>query len=199
VTQQRFSARGFVKEAEQTALELRSELSVAPLEALDAAAMARHLMVPLLPLSGLDDCAGALYFRGVGSSKFSAALVPIGPTRRGLVYNDDHALVRQRSSIFHEIGHLVLGHKCVHPFLEDGGRAFSSELENEATELGGWLLVTREAALEIARSTTNRVGYGAYAERFGVSVSYLEWRLRVSGALTQATRERAKRAYGSGA
>jgi hypothetical protein len=193
----RFSTRGFVREAEQTALELRAEVGAGLHDPLDPRVMAEHLAVPLLAVSDLDGCAGAEYFRGLRSSKFSAALVPVGLTKRVLLYHDGHAWVRRNSSMAHELGHLILGHACERVFLEDGDRQFNTEVENEASELGGWLLVTRRAGLEIARTAPAPAGYGPHAEHLGVSVRYLEWRLRVSGVLTQVSRERAKHQPGS--
>jgi Zn-dependent peptidase ImmA (M78 family) len=81
-----------------------------------------------------------------------------------------HASVRQNSSIAHELGHLVLGHACEQVFVEDGDRQYNSEIENQASEFGGWLLVTRRAALYVARNSDSRTAYGPQADHLGVSV-----------------------------
>lgn len=184
----RFARRGFVKEAEELALAYRDDLGLQPLDRLDPIALAVHLEVPLLALSSLDGCSGADHFLGTASSKFSAMLVPLGQSRKGILYNDCHAEVRIASSITHEFGHLFLGHECVQPFNNDGLRNMKAEVEKEATEVAGFLLVTTAAGLKIER---DEVPLADAAEALGVSTQFLDWRLRMT-VRTRVAREKQK-------
>lgn len=181
--------RGFKAYAEREALAIRRELGLDDRDAFDTSAMAEHLDVPILPLSSIRDEVPEA-FSEEASGKFSALLMPIGRSRRGIVLNDAHHPVRCASSLCHEFGHLVLGHSCHEPFLDNGTRNYKSTIENEANEFGGWLLVTRTVALDTARLPSS---HPQQARRLGVSEQYLTWRLRMSGATTQAGREALKR------
>ncbi len=181
--------RGFKAYAEREALAIRRELGLDERDAFDPSAMARHLDVPILLLSSIrDEVPDA--FSDEASRRFSALLMPIGRSRRGIVLNDAHHPVRCASSLCHEFGHLVLGHSCHEPFQENDTRNYKSTIENEASEFGGWLLVTRAVALDTARLPAS---HSQQARRLGVSEKYLIWRLRSSGATTQADREALKR------
>lgn len=77
----------------------------------DAWSLARKLGVELKPYSILTEeqrlaalrlCEGALKYRYVD---------PAGVSHWVIVYDDENPIGRQRFSILHEIGHIVLGHK----------------------------------------------------------------------------------------
>lgn len=181
--------RGFVKEAEAIAVELRAELRLSVHDRLDCRQLAAHLDVEIAPLSTFD-CAGAAYFLSdAGTDDFSAMTIQIR-TRRHIVLNDRHSPVRQASSLAHELGHIILGHQHVPPLTGDGTREFDAVIEDEASRLGGALLVPKDAAITIARSAIDNY---AHAERLGVSVQLLQYRLRLSGANNIAKRAGARR------
>src|SRR5258708_39946392 len=73
--------RGFKTEANEIALEVRSELGLRPIDRLDAWALARHLDIPVHPLSALRQRAPAAlrHFSEVHPAVFSAVTVFNGP------------------------------------------------------------------------------------------------------------------------
>lgn len=78
------------------------------------------------------------------------------------------------------------------PALDNNGcRDWNQAIEDEATWLAGELLVTKEAAMAVAR--------GQWAERqavteLGVSLDLLRWRINATGARTIVKRTQAARA-----
>jgi Zn-dependent peptidase ImmA (M78 family) len=95
------------------------------------------------------------------------------------------------STASHEISHVVLEH----PFeatLTDSGqcRVMNKEIEAEAAELSGELLLPTEAARQLAY---HEVPDEEVAHRFGVSVRFATWRMNVTGARKIAARAHAKR------
>lgn len=110
---------------------------------------------------------------------------------RMIVHNDSHSPARQNSDLAHEVAHALLFHEPA-PALDagTGRRLWNATKEQEASWLGGELLVTREMALAVARG---HVSSQDAMERLAVSERMLKWRLDVTGASKQAARERAKR------
>lgn len=133
------------------------------------------------------------------TSDISGMLVPLGDKIRGkswaIVVNDDHAPVRQRFTIAHELGHLLL-HNFVAPHADRGFKvrfrnSRSSEgsvfEEIEANHFAAELLMPRAAILKklgshgleyAPTSNTNERGVIAdLAEEFDVSQEALSIRL----------------------
>lgn len=78
--------------------------------------------------------------------KLSGLVLPIG-TGRAIVENPAHDDCRRRSTIGHEMGHVVLEHPFdVHLMDADTCRSGSPQQEEEATWLAGELLLPRAAA-----------------------------------------------------
>jgi hypothetical protein len=69
-----------------------------------------------------------------------------------------------------------------------GCRHHDPDAEDEANYLAGEVLVTRKAALRVARLGLHE----AEAERLGVSGKMLRWRVNASGAAIQAQRAAAR-------
>jgi Zn-dependent peptidase ImmA (M78 family) len=179
--------RGFKAEANSTADEVRGELGLDRLDALDPLQLAAHLDIPVIGLSGLTDAArGVEHFTQVEPSTFSAITVFRGK-RRLIVHNDGHAPGRCNSNVTHELAHGLLLHPPT-PALDDRGcRHWNQNIEDEANWLAGVLLVPERAALSIARR--GRTPEEA-AEHFGVSAQMMRWRLNVTGAHKRAQRGR---------
>ena len=182
--------RGFKKEADEYALEFRSELGLAQTSPICPWKLAAHLRIPVLTLSDLEHLLPEEvgHLRDGGSKDFSAATVFDGP-RRQILLNDGHSPVRQASDLAHELAHGILGHPATPPLSESGCRNFNRELEDEANWLGPALLVSKQAAFAIAfRGTTVE----AAARSFRVSRPVFQMRLNVTGA-AKAAQYRKKR------
>lgn len=182
--------RGFKTEAEAIAREVRAELRLTPLAVLDPYALAGHLEIPVVALSACGYERSIVdHFTGTGREAFSAITVFHG-RRRVIVHNDSHTRPRQNSNIAHELAHALLLHVPSAALDERGCRVWHEDQEDEADHLCGCLLVTREAALQIARR-----GYSldAAAGVYGVSQQMMSWRVNATGAQLQAQRERARR------
>ena len=126
-------------------------------------------------------------FEGNDNDQFSAMTV-CGGYRRAIVHNDSHHPHRQRSNIFHELAHCLLGHKGCQIVNDNGTRNYKSDLESQASYLGGALLLPRDAALHILMDGLKPSAQSLY----GVSRPMLDYRLRVSGAQTIFERRLAK-------
>ena len=180
---------GFKREAEAIGREIRSELGLQASDPLDPCQLARHLDIPIVPLSGLRTTASGpvQYLFDVEPEAFSAVTVFRG-VHRTIVHNDAHSSGRQASNVTHEASHGLLLHPPT-PALDDRGcRIWDQVIEEEATWLAGVLLVPESAALIIARRGTP---LAVAAAEFGVSEQMMDWRLNVTGA--RLRRERARR------
>lgn len=168
--------------------EVRRDFGVRPLDALDPAALAAHLRIPVFGISG---CEASLVTRFLGSSlreRFHAATVPVD-NGVAIIHNDRAPVTRQRSNLAHELGHVLLEHDFFPINTEDGFER-DSAVEREADWFGFALLITTEAALAIAR-----IGIDVQdaADMLGISVQAMRYRLDVSGASIRARRERSRR------
>jgi Zn-dependent peptidase ImmA (M78 family) len=182
--------RGFKKDANEIALEVRVELGLEPRAPLDPRKLGDHLLISLIPLSSLAHDAPEAFRRlsVFASATFSAVTVFSG-NRRAIVYNDAHSPGRQASDLAHELAHALL----LHPpktSVNSGTRDWNSVEEEEAAWLAGALLVPDEAAFQIAKSAQSTA---LAAEEYGVSEKMIVFRLRVTGALIRV--ERAQRYF----
>lgn len=182
--------RGFKTETNGLADEVRGELGLGPLDALDPRDLAAALDIPIIELSEVvvsrPEAACLLHAeRGT----FSAATVFCG-TRRTIVHNDAHAPTRQNSNLSHELAHALLQHPPAQA-LDDGGcRIWRQDIEDEAEWLAGALLVSEDAALAIA---AGKWGKSEAAARLGVSPRMIDYRLNQTGARKRVQRARAAR------
>lgn len=184
--------RGFKKEAAELAEEVRGELGLAPFDRLNPRQLARHLDIPILPLTKFAATRwDARYFLSVEPRAFSAVTVFDGH-RRTIVHNDAHSEQRQNSDLAHELSHGLLMHEPT-AALDGitGCRIWNPTIEKEADWLAGELLVTSDMALAVARRRFTRQ---EAMERLRVSSQMLTWRLNMTGAVRRAQSERAKRA-----
>lgn len=178
--------RGFKSAAHAISLEVRDELGLSPLDRLDPVALAAHLAIPVIPLSQLRavgvEAAG--YFMDVDEGAFSAVTVFHG-SKRVIVYNDAHAPGRQASDVAHELAHALLHHSPAPAFGDGGCRDWNEDLEDEANFLGGALLVTEAAALDVVR---RGVSEREAARAYGVTPTLMRWRINVTGARKRVER-----------
>ena len=183
---------GFKQWCETTAAHYRADLGLKPQDPLDPRELAAHLgvivwrpeEVPDLSRSSLRQLT-----RGDPDS-WSAVTIRHGNTNLTIV-NSAHAPTRQRSSLSHELAHIVLDHEPGRIDLSPAGHllltSYEREQEEEADWLSGTLLVPRPGLVIAYRSTHDPE---SLASHFGVSVDMLNWRLRMTGVATQARRTR---------
>jgi IrrE N-terminal-like domain len=186
--------RGFKEAAKQLALEVRQEIGLDAFAPLDPLDLAREYGIPVYPLSdlgtfGCSDAALA-YFTDDDTATFSAALIPDG-TGRLIIDNDSHAPSRRRSSVAHEMSHIVLEHQFAAAILGPNGcRAVHKDIEDEAEWFAGELLITFRAAVTLARHGASDA---EVAQRYGVSPRRAGMRMNASGARTIVSRQQPRR------
>jgi Zn-dependent peptidase ImmA (M78 family) len=178
---------GFKTEAKRIALAERRDLDISPFDPLDPYHHAEKWGIKVYNLdSGVVSAEAVHHFSVVQPSKFSAMLVPDG-TGHLIIENHTHDPLRRRSTIAHEMSHVILEHEF-DILLGDGNacRSSASPVEAEAAELSGELLIPSDAALKVAKLgwTDQEV-----ANHFQVSLKMAAWRMNGTGA-----RKRAKRA-----
>lgn len=172
--------RGFKARANRIAVEMRSDLNLAPHAPLNPFTLCDHFEIEAIPLTKFGRSVD--HFLEVDRSAFSAVTVQCG-LRRAIVHNDKHYPDRQRSNVMHELAHAFLGHPLRSAFNCDGERHYDGGIEEEAAFLAGALLITNEAAWHIISTGIVNIGRREY----GVSQQMLDYRLRVSGALKRAS------------
>ena len=164
-------------------LGIRRQMGLAETDPLDPRVVLARLSIPILALSDFEaPCLNDVYRLFSAPDEFSAGAFRIGNGRRFVIHNDAHSPARQSSNLAHELGHILLAHPPEVVCTGNLGRESNSLVEAEAAYLGGCLLVPNEAAHQLA---ARRVDYQPAAHRYGVSKDMIEYRLRVSGALTR--------------
>ncbi len=144
--------RGFKASARRLAKEVREELGLDDKDPFAPEAWAELYGIPLLGLDELQcNKQTRQHFLGPSSASWSAALVPNG-NGQIIVYNSAHAPVRIKSDVSHEAGHVLLEHPNVVSVTGvQGCRNVERELEDQANELAGELLLPASAAHRLAR------------------------------------------------
>lgn len=161
-------------------------MGLSAIDPIDPVEICRVYEIDLFRLSEIGSPPGK--FLDIEESCFSAVTVPCG-ARTAIVHNDRHHPSRQRSNICHELAHSFLGHECAPPLSATGERIHNGGIEAEANFLGGALLITNEAAQYILARGLERQAPVLY----GVSQPMLEYRLRMSGAITIQKRRQGRR------
>lgn len=184
--------RGYKSWCESTSTEYRTTLGLALDDALDPAALAAHLNVLVWypeDVPGLSQSSLQQLTIHDGDS-WSAVTLSIEDTDL-MIVNSAHAPNRQRSSLAHEIAHLILKHKPGRVDISAAGHlllsTFDKEQEDEADWLAGALLVPREGLLHAYFQSNDAT---ILSDQFGVSNDLLQWRLRMTGVKVQASRLR---------
>ncbi len=184
--------RGFKTWCETTAEKYRTALRLKPVHPLDPVELATHLGVIVWRPEDVPELSeeSRRQLTNHDSDSWSAVTIRDGGTSLTIV-NSAHAPTRQRSSLTHELAHLILDHEPGRIDLSPAGHlllsSFEQEQEDEADWLSGTLLVPR-AGLAIAYRSAQDPRI--LANSFGVSVDMLNWRLRMTGVATQARRAR---------
>jgi hypothetical protein len=181
--------RGFIKEAQSYAVELRQEMQILPHAPLCPWALCEHLSVPIIKLSTLPSCdERQLLLKRQKDAHFSAAACFEG-TAAFILLNDGGGEAgsnkkRQASDLAHELAHIILGHKPIYPFHDSGLRDFSQQDEVEAETLGPILLVSQQAALSAhSLIESGQQTLTSLSNKWGVTEDVLKWRINKSGAI----------------
>ncbi|MFC4005025.1 ImmA/IrrE family metallo-endopeptidase [Prauserella oleivorans] len=182
--------RGFKAYAQRLALDVREEMGIGVFAPLDPYALAELYGIAVYDLSDLPLPAEVLrHVTGPAADAFSGALIAVG-TGRVIVENHAHDITRRRSTIAHEMAHVLLEHEF--GLLLTGASlcgSTSATVEQEAAELSGELLVPRDAARMAAfRGWTD----ATVARYFRVSRRMARWRLNATGARRIVGRYHAK-------
>lgn len=178
--------RGFKTEANVTSRELRTELGLDSVAPICPFRLAEHMDVELIKLSAFlaDHPEAASYLLGDGKSEFFAVTL-CGLTPRRVIYNDAHSPARTAADIAHELAHMLLLHPAHRLTNETGGRHFDKELEDEANWLGPAILVSEEAAVNVAKQGWS---LRRAATHYGVSEELMRMRMGVTGAYIRVRR-----------
>ncbi|MER7115038.1 ImmA/IrrE family metallo-endopeptidase [Saccharomonospora azurea] len=191
--------RGFKATARRLAADVRAELGIRTFAPLDPYALAALYGVevftldePWLPASAVA------HFTGPAVESFSGALVQVG-TGCVIVENHTHERNRRRSTVAHEMAHVLLEHDfgvlvTAGGSCRSGVESGREALEQEAAELSGELLLPCAAARTAAfRGWTD----ASVARYFRISERMARWRMNVTGARRIARRSLAALAPGT--
>ncbi len=147
--------RGFKSQANKKAVLLRQELGLRPVDPLSAKRLAEHLDIGIVTPSdipGMSD-KNLEILAGSGQSQWSALTFPIRSEEFGrknlIIHNETHPQVRRESDIMHEIAHIICEHtpSQLRPVGGTWFREHDTEMEEEATFLGGCLQIPNEAII----------------------------------------------------
>lgn len=187
--------RGFKAECERASEKHRRSLRLALDSALDVDALASLLGVAVWKPEDVPDLDPQSLAQLVqrDSASWSAVTLQADEVRLTIV-NSAHSLVRQRSSLAHELAHLLLGHTPDRIDVSAKGHLLLSSFEGEQEEEADWfsaaLLVPREG---LRRAFGRSTDLDWLSDRFVVSKQLLRWRLGQTGVAIQARRARAYR------
>ncbi|WP_243073670.1 ImmA/IrrE family metallo-endopeptidase [Microbacterium sp. SS28] len=171
--------------------EVRAELSLGLMDPLDPWQLAEEYGVTVMALGDLPlDHHIREHFHSVRAEVFSGALLP-HRTGAVIIENDAHPLARRRSTMGHEMAHVVGEHKFGTSLVNERGcRTADKFQEDEAAEISGELLIPSDAAKRLARQ---RATDDDVAQLFGVSTEFARWRMNATGARIIAQRAAAYR------
>jgi Zn-dependent peptidase ImmA (M78 family) len=181
--------RGFKTEVYAISREIRAELELTALDPLDPWTLADHLAIPVWRLSEYTGISSAIRLLSDAEEGAFSAMVAFVGHKRVVIYNDAHAVTRQRADIAHELAHALLLHE---PHVVRAGKSpdFDQGQEDEANWLGSSLLVTEESCMSACH---RNLSIKDAAEEMGVSEQLMRWRINVTGARKRV--ERARRAW----
>lgn len=179
--------RGFKTEAKRLALELRSEIGLDAHAPFDPYAFASEYGIRVVQLSDLDGAARDHFLR-VDGSALSGALIP-NVTGVVILENDVQPLTRRRTTMCHELAHVILEHTFGLSLSDERKCGLGGDQEAEADWLSGEILIPSVGAFRLARA--NATDEQA-ADAYDVSLAVARWRMNHSGARKVTERSRSK-------
>ncbi len=187
--------RGFKAWCETTSAEIRSSIGLSLSESFRPELFAKDLGIEVWKPEDVPDLAPSSIeqLTVVDKDSWSAVTIRDGENTI-IIVNSAHARTRQRSSLSHELAHLILDHTPDRIDLSPDGHLLLSSFERENEEEADWLsatlLVPRAGLLSRYRITED---LKELAIHFEVSRKLLEWRLRTTGIRKQSRRASVKR------
>ncbi len=182
--------RGFKTWCENAARGFRRELGLSPFDALDPFNLAHHLQIPVWSPDDIPEL-DAEYVRCLTvteSDCWSALTMRDGPHSL-IIVNSSHQLARVRNSLAHELSHVILRHEPPKMMQALDGAMIMTDYdavqEEEASTLGGALLVPREALLNHVNGGFSDEDAANY---FGVSLQLIRQRKNTTGIGFQLAR-----------
>jgi Zn-dependent peptidase ImmA (M78 family) len=182
--------RGFKANAERESLRLRSELGLAPTDALDLTRLAAHMNVEIVSARELIDVSRLEELERIQAYSFSAATFKVAD-RTFVVTSPLRTAARRASDIAHELSHVRLRHE-LSEIREIGGVLFRTcrpDEEEQATTFGGTLLLPRELMVAAARQG---LGPAQIAEKYNVTVEMARFRYNSTGVRNQVPQAAAR-------
>jgi Zn-dependent peptidase ImmA (M78 family) len=175
--------RGFKAEAERRAVRLREQLGLGPADRIEVTDIAEHLDVKVVSADRLVERARLEELERIQSFAFSAATFEIGG-RNIIVTNPIRTPGRLASDVAHEVSHILLEHHLSEIREVDGlpFRTCKPDEEEQATALGGTLLLPRPLLVQAAR---NSLGPEEIAATYGVTVEMARYRFNTTGVAKQ--------------
>lgn len=146
-----------------------------------------HLWDGALPVRP-DVFAASMGVRVVGAADLDiSGMVEICDGKPLITYNTSEPPMRQRFTVAHELGHVVLGHlTAAHPKFRDSAANFSSSAhqreERDANRFAAQLLIPADT-VEYAVVQKKIFGIAQLAKIFGVSPIAMEYRLKNLGLI----------------
>jgi Zn-dependent peptidase ImmA (M78 family) len=175
--------RGFKTNAEKTADELRSAIGALSDRPLDLNALAERAGARIIAADELVPIERLQEIERLQAFGFSACTFDVNG-RVVVVYNPIRKPDRRASDIAHELAHLILKHDLSEvQYL--GGVPFRTcrpDQEEEATTLGGTILLPRKLLLAAAR---DGLTYEDLARRLGVTADMARYRWNITGVERQ--------------
>lgn len=174
------------KEVQALALEVRREFGLDEHDIFDPREFTTSYGIDVHQLSKLGCSSEAReHFSKDRLEVFSGALIPLS-SGLVIVENDYHELVRRKSTLCHEVAHVVLEHEFGLELVSPSGCGLTNrEQEREAAQLSGELMITFDGARRMA---LKELSDEQVAARHEVSPEVAAWRMNGSGARKIASR-----------
>lgn len=182
--------RGFSANAERIAAALRDELGVGETAKLPLELAAKAYSARVVSAADLVDVSRLVELERIQAFAFSACTFDVDGVAV-IVFNPLRSEPRRRSDIAHELSHLILNHDLTE-IREVAGLPFRtcrSDQEEEATSLGGALLLPRPLLL---RAVARGMGADEIAKAHSLTVEMARFRLNTTGVNRQIQRARAR-------
>jgi Zn-dependent peptidase ImmA (M78 family) len=171
--------RGFKANAERKAVALRAQLGLRPHDPIDIRELAKHLNVTVVSADELIDVQRLEEIERIQTFAFSACTFHIDG-RNIIVTNPIRHQARQVSDIAHELSHLILEHDLteIRVVADVPFRTCRADQEEEATALGGTILLPRPLLLQAARKNLD---VAAIAQAYQVTNDMARYRYNTTG------------------